>query len=314
MVYSERNFLQSYDLSPDNSQDQPSRFPSRYKVPDHILRLAEEYQNPIKGIKGLERMARAVLNGEKKKIDELLRSGFDINTVMAFGYPGFRTDYADFDITQYERRHMPPDGQNDGWWCMSNGTKIYGTPLMLACRLHNPSMVEFLLQKGADPNIWIKFKEKERKDQLSRPWVSAYHCLSMLLCGPESWKRDADKIAKINRLLLAAGVRFPDKEEGSFAMEDAFGRTALWDAFEIFDPFWLEVLLKQKKYDPNKVDGGGESFVEFLSKIDGSFWNNDFALSKVREMERVLEKYGYKVPERKGSGSSASGGFVEVVD
>ena len=172
-------------------------------------------------------------------------------------------------------------------------------------------MVRHLLEKGANPNIWIKFKCKNNKGNFSRPWLSAYHYLPA--CNLEVMKRDSNKIAEINEMLLKAGPQF-------LAERDDFGRTALWDAFEIFDPFWLECLLKQTKddtnekmYDPNECDNGGDSFVDFIDRFD-EFVRADkpgpvkeFNLGRIQEMKKLLEKYGYKTPDPKGDGKDESG-------
>lgn len=279
-------------------------------------------------------MMNAIKNGNINKVDELLRNGFDINTIMCLNLrppmryshliPGGNPNPSTIDTIQQERILLSkPDGNiwlvtGSGLWVRGpNGetfaTSIWiaGTPLMYACWLRNPVMVKHLLEKGANPNVWIKFKSRSVKDNLSRPWLSVCHYLSMLMCSTDTWKRDASKIAEINKMLLDAGLRFPDKEDGYFKKTDDFGRTALWDAFETLDPFWLKVLLEQKKYNPRERDGGDASFVEFLEKIDSNFWNDEFVLGKIQEMKELLEKYGYK---EHGKNKSGSGGykFIEV--
>ena len=279
-------------------------------------------------------MRDAIQSGNIDKVDELLSKGFDINTIMCQNLRFFfelRKEKEEIINTAQQERIWQYKGYDRYLWMVTgsgdwqwqdrtlkwqkwpSSIAIVGTPLMLACWTHNPVMVRHLLEKGANPNIWIKFKCKNNKDNFSRPWLSAYHYLSAFMLHADEFKRVSDKIAEINEMLLKAGPQFP-------AERDDFGRTALWDAFEIFDPFWLECLLKQTKedtnekmYDPNECDGGGDSFVDFIDRFDERVRANqpgpekEFMLGRIQEMKKLLEKYGYKKPDPKGDGKDESG-------
>ncbi len=265
------------------------------------------------------KVRQAIDNGNTNKVAEFLRNGFDVNTVMCIDLCTMRypESYVNaIDTTQQERIHQGWRWMVTGSWdrhfrvgnmILPTSLILEGTPLMVACRNHNPVMVKFLLQRGANPNVWIKFKAREVKDNLSRPWLSACHYLSMHLSDVKVWERDSSKIAAIRKMLRDAGLKFVDGK-------DDFGRTALWDAFETLDPSWLDLLLRQKTYDPNELDGGGESFVEFLERNDSAeLWPED-VLKKIREMKKLLEKYGYKVASEEGEKDEGGSGGYKFID
>ena len=284
-----------------------------------------------------QEMISAINSGNVIMIDKLISGGFDINTVMLVTHSYSNPFYTPVTMNTIGNGGLTLSSivtrrNTQGireWFAPWNGRYlldrsvsgyVYGTPLMVACKARNPVLVKKLLELGANPNIWIRFKDslQEPGGYYPRPYVSAYSSL-WPFPPPKEDKRMAEneKVAEINELLKQAGAMFP--------MElDDFGRSALWDAYESGQAFWLKYLLEHEfvvrengvkktiKLDPKKRTGSGDSFLDFMA-------TRDQASPMIREMVQTLREHGYELPvngaEAGESGNAGGGaGGLELIE
>lgn len=193
---------------------------------------------------------------------------------------------------------------------------LFGTPLMIACRAKNKYMVKQLLDRGANPNVFIQQKTvSDFSTRISaRPWYYAIRALFGPADGRVDLPRKNDKTAtEILRMLCDAGACLPP--------EDAMGRNALWDALEDMSPMTMDMALKT--FDANGQDHQGKSFVDCLREYEANsqaMKNGRYVKAVCRDMIETLEnrgiikkddssnkyKHGDFVPARMPSGSEAA--------
>nr|MCR4805256.1 ankyrin repeat domain-containing protein [Clostridia bacterium] len=181
-----------------------------------------------------------------------------------------------------------------------NACNVLGTPLMVAARMRNESMVTALLKRGANPNVFIEVSDYVPCSfygisNLSGPW----NCRRPYLCALfdaymplDSTTMDkADAIAKI---LLEHGAAFykkPDNDE----------RTAIWDAARLKSAYLLSEMLK-KDFDINKEDVDGMTIMDWCLQERPQAGSHQMLH---RRFVRALEKMGAK--SHKASGPSREG-------
>ena len=79
--------------------------------------------------------------------------------------------------------------------------RLYGTPLMAACRARNEKLVSFLLRRGANPNMFVKLGDGKWLYALREPYVNAMSA------------RDRAKAERIRSLLVEAGAVMIDGDD-----------------------------------------------------------------------------------------------------
>lgn len=149
---------------------------------------------------------------------------------------------------------------------------LLGTPLMIAARSGSAYMVQELMRRGANPNIFIRTRVAANakitaKPGSCRPWMCALK--ETFACNA----RNSEKIAKA---LIKGGAVFPS--------EDSSGRTVLWDALETKSAFLLDIALKNG-VDPTREDHTGRSFIDCLNGMDDRSVADLFC--------PILRKYGF---------------------
>ena len=143
--------------------------------------------------------------------------------------------------------------------------EFYGTPLMMAARAGNVSMVAFLLKQGANPNVFVKTKgvDIQSEGQLiggpspvagRRPWA--------VLCAlTECYVRTVGKYIEgedeCAALLLKYGATMPPK--------NSQGQTALWAAAQARSLFLLDQFVKMGA-DVNHRDDLGMTVADYVSR------------------------------------------------
>ncbi len=154
--------------------------------------------------------------------------------------------------------------------------EIFGTPLMIAVRLRNSYMVNELLRRGANPNVFIRCaavcfsRIGEWSDfsvitsgQMPTTDGSLDGYLLPRLCaltdlygtGTLQTQRTDDAIAEV---LVKAGAVFPNKEDGR-------GRTAMWDVAAVRSIYLLK-LLCSNGWDVNHKDHLGNTVADYCVK------------------------------------------------
>ena len=241
------------------------------------------------------RMVKAIVNGDIVTVDQLLDAGLDINAVICLYenkprslsvgeiandcvnnnarlFGRLNTTQFAFSVTEskivpgkwigiYDRNAQEPGVL----FTIGGGGVVYtlfGTPLMIACRMKNAWMVDNLLQRGANPNVFVQQTRISdfTKCVSARPWYSPLRALFGTMEGSmELASRDDVRVNKIIMQLIKAGLRF--------APEDDMGRNALWDALEDCSPAVLKMAVNSG-LNVNAPDHQGKTFVDSLREFD----------------------------------------------
>ena len=165
-------------------------------------------------------MLDALNNGDTQTIDRLLDGSLHVDEVLCFSEEQWPcepcTNQIDTRILVpgvHVWHERPPDSRAlaDCFWraypraaddALGYGSiRLYGTPLMAACRARNVKMVSFLLRKGANPNMFVKFGDGKWLYALREPYVNAESA------------RDRTRAESICNLLAEAGAVMMDGDD-----------------------------------------------------------------------------------------------------
>ena len=163
---------------------------------------------------------------------------------------------------------------------------LLGTPLMIAARAHNTFMLQELLKRGANPNVFIEvenyypcaydsFEKGGMWKNCPRRYICALFDLYMRM--EDSRQDTANACAK---LLFENGAGF-------IRIVDDYGRTAIWDAARLRSVLLLETMVKCG-FDVKHKDNIGNNILDYL-KAEPKIVLNE--RSEVQFLER-LAKYG----------------------
>ncbi len=270
-------------------------------------------------------MEKAILGGDIKLVDRLLQAqGKSINDVIAISGREDRWRLSDKKAILDSRRYDPPKvdpiifdgevydntpfipaggpfGQNamdispfappqGDYYAIYGDTKCYvlGTPLMIAARAHKKYMVRALLQRGANPNVFIKVgdyfvNDKRRLDsgnqflvinatadaQMKRACgmtgrdVGTWKCRRSYLCALFDCyvamdARKVDKADEIANLLIEHGATF-------ISGTDDMGRNALWDAARLKSAYLFGEMVK-RGLDVNQEDTNDKTVFDYCAE------------------------------------------------
>ena len=143
--------------------------------------------------------------------------------------------------------------------------EFYGTPLMMAARAGNTTMVAFLLKQGANPNVFVKAKgvDVQRQGQTigspfavagARPWAVICALTECYVRTTGKYVESEDECAA---LLLKHGAVMPPP--------NSQGQTALWAAAQARSVFLLEQFVKMGA-DVNHKDDLGMTVADYVSR------------------------------------------------
>ena len=139
--------------------------------------------------------------------------------------------------------------------------QLHGTALMVAARLGNRSMVKHLLERGANPNVFVVVGRASNgahgilgRDMISRPYLFALEECYRTIGGKDKTRDKMDSCAK---LLIDAGAVLPSA--------DKQGRNGLWDAAIARSIPMLELALAQK-IDVNATDHLDKTVMEYIAE------------------------------------------------
>ena len=165
-------------------------------------------------------MLDALNNGDTQMIDRLLDGALHIDEVLCFSEELWPckpcTSQIDTRILvpgAHIWHERPPEARAlvDCFWraypraaddAFGYGSiRLYGTPLMAACRSRNVKMVSFLLRRGANPNMFVKLGDGKWLYALREPYVNAV------------FARDRERAENICTLLAEAGAVMMDGDD-----------------------------------------------------------------------------------------------------
>ena len=193
--------------------------------------------------------------------------------------------------------------------------KILGTPLMIAVRAKRKHIVKKLLERGANPNVFIAVADYNRADivswntspyaygcKIGGPWgckrsktylcalLDCYMKMTMLTYGRDSSENAVeDEIAK---MLIEHGAGFIKEE-------DDYGRNMLWDVARVGSPYLLAEMVK-RGFDINHEDNQGNAILDYCSGSTSRFL-------------RKLDELGAKGKDRRSNGNEVNGGRMPTI-
>ena len=187
------------------------------------------------------------------------------------------------------------DSSIDGALGKNEQLEFYGTPLMLASRRGDAAMVSFLLEKGANPNVFVRVNGvlEQSEGQLiggpvmqagRRPWAMLCALSDCYVRTFAKYVESADECAAI---LFRHGAAMPP--------ENQMGQTALWAAAQARSVFLLEQFVRMGA-DVNHKDKLGMTVADYVMReISASSGN----LRREYELfMSALQTYGAKANER----------------
>ncbi len=268
-------------------------------------------------------LVEAIIGGDIATVNKVLDSGMDIDKVLIFldGNSPVKVPMSAIDLSDAFGRFMCSHNFDRGCYQVSLGDgfyrhNFYGTPLMLAARLGRTKIVELLLKRGANPNIFIETKQKydpSRFGLFPNSIRSTMYALkeaywplfNIVRKGKEEemWNATLAKCDKIAKMLVKAGAMFAPADPNT-------QRTALYDAAETMSPFMLELALKSgegeppKTPDPLEEDTTGRSFVDFIVQYRSSLPDEASKAFLDRRLVRpffeTMRKHGTVLPPEAG--------------
>lgn len=191
------------------------------------------------------------------------------------------------------------------------GNKILGTPLMIAVRARRKHIVKQLLERDANPNVFIAVADYHRGDivswntnpysynpnsKIGGPWgckrSKAYLCALLdcymkmtMLTGGKNLGENADE-DEIAKMLIESGAGF-------IKDVDDYGRNMLWDVARVGSPYLLSEMVK-RGFDINREDNQGNTILDYCL--------GQGALSTPRFL-RKLDELGAKGKRNRSNGS-----------
>ena len=148
----------------------------------------------------------------------------------------------------------------------SDTAVLHGTPLMIAARNGNPTMVRHLLKRKANPTVFIEVGGAINLPYsaifsdgvaIQRPWLFALSETYRMSGGKQKPRSKMDQIAE---LLIKAGAVLPP--------EDGHGWNGLWDAAVACSVPMLELALSSG-LDINSTDNLGNTVAECRRAVSG---------------------------------------------
>ncbi len=176
-------------------------------------RVTEVRVRPLTTPSPQKMMLDALNNGDMQTIDRLLDGSLHVDEVLCFSEEQWPCEPCTNQINTrilvpglHVWHERPPETRvlADCFWraypraadgAFGYGSiRLYGTPLMAACRARNVKMVSFLLRRGANPNMFVKLGDGKWLYALREPYVNAASA------------RDRSRAESICTLLAEAGA------------------------------------------------------------------------------------------------------------
>ncbi|MBQ6471604.1 MAG: hypothetical protein IJJ33_06450 [Victivallales bacterium] len=155
-------------------------------------------------------------------------------------------------------------GRTGDFYSISNskldGPKLLGAPLMIAARAHNTFMMQELLKRGANPNVFIEVKNFYPGESLFRGGIWR-NCPRRYICALfDLYMRLED--TSLDTANACAKLLF-ENGAGFIRIEDDYGRTAIWDAARLRSVLLLETMVNCG-FDVKHKDNIGNHILDYL--------------------------------------------------